>query len=797
MKKRRIFLWKSILYCFFFLSCGVLSSSAYLYSDEASSAHIFPETQVVFQRPSYVVSTDHSPHICDAQKEECKINFKLETLEWKNISTKYDCLWNTSLESEQFSRCNPNTVIFPEGEFHISLILTYKKTGEFHFAHMFEVHNPTILPPDKGGSRGVSEEESTSESSEEIPPTPFVKEGVERVINIQSWLDSGWTCSDERCKINLEYKKRSKEYCIWEFDGIEHLEKYTTTCNPGFIYVYPWMYDVSVRIYHEEDWFLEQLSLQVRNRYVVPEISQSREEIPPQSEEQNPPQSPLVMGEEAASESSEEIPPTPFVKGGVEQFEWIQIYGALINPKGKDVESEYIELVNISDHTINLKWLFIDDLVWKWSKQYQIETDIFLWPDEQHRFMKTLTSISLWNTLDEVNIWIGDDLLDTLSWDFQIPDDYVLKPWDTDAITRSAYVIRVVDGDTIQVRFDDDSIHKVRLIGVDTPETKHPEKLLEKYGIEAAKFTQTSLEWKQITVKQSLSNYQDKYGRLLGYVYLDELFFNAELITQWFARVYTRYDFPYQAEFIKLQKQAKKDKIWIWQEADLQKIIKKIEKQEKQYIIEEEVFTPEEQIDEIITENAPEQDSFLLLDTDQIDLKVEKNNGHLEVKKPKKYIFQKTLSYQKKSFKISGKTEPNFTVIVKWWDHTYHIIADDTGKYSKKITDISPGYYDMNFYLMPPGWTEQYIKSSLVEWTQDYIDQMNSYSASSPQKTSSKSSKNTWQIQKTSKIDTEIIALEESDIIDEPPKTPLWVVLGYILFGLSCMGWVHVLVMRV
>lgn len=81
-----------------------------------------------------------------------------------------------------------------------------------------------------------------------------------------------------------------------------------------------------------------------------------------------------------------------------------------------------------------------------------------------------------------------------------------------------ATVERVVDGDTIEVKIDGEKF-KVRLIGVDTPETKHPRKPVEPYGKEASEYTKKKLDGKKVYLEKDVSD-NDRYGRLLRYVWL-------------------------------------------------------------------------------------------------------------------------------------------------------------------------------------------------------------------------------------------------------------------------------------
>ena len=90
-------------------------------------------------------------------------------------------------------------------------------------------------------------------------------------------------------------------------------------------------------------------------------------------------------------------------------------------------------------------------------------------------------------------------------------------------------VVKVVDGDTIHVQVGA-TREKVRYIGVDTPETKHPAKGVECYGEKAAQFNAGLVDGEQVRLVRDVEE-RDRYGRLLAYVYRvrDGLFVNAEL----------------------------------------------------------------------------------------------------------------------------------------------------------------------------------------------------------------------------------------------------------------------------
>lgn len=142
------------------------------------------------------------------------------------------------------------------------------------------------------------------------------------------------------------------------------------------------------------------------------------------------------------------------------------------------------------------------------------------------------------------------------------------EPFKSDRVDRSASypVLRVVDGDTIVIKLDGAQT-KVRLIGVDTPETVHPQKPVEAYGKEASRFTENLLRGEQVYMEyEPGANRLDKYGRLLAYVYRapDGLFVNLEIIRQGYGHAYTKYPFQYMDLFRDAERKARESQKGLW-----------------------------------------------------------------------------------------------------------------------------------------------------------------------------------------------------------------------------------------
>ena len=127
-------------------------------------------------------------------------------------------------------------------------------------------------------------------------------------------------------------------------------------------------------------------------------------------------------------------------------------------------------------------------------------------------------------------------------------------------------VVKVVDGDTVKLNINGKT-ETIRLIGIDTPETVHPSKPVECFGIEASNKAKELLENKTAGLEIDPSQGErDKYGRLLGYIILpDGRNFNKLMVESGYAYEYT-YNLPYkyQSEFKQAQKDAENNEIGLW-----------------------------------------------------------------------------------------------------------------------------------------------------------------------------------------------------------------------------------------
>ncbi|MBI4097443.1 MAG: thermonuclease family protein [Candidatus Levybacteria bacterium] len=127
-------------------------------------------------------------------------------------------------------------------------------------------------------------------------------------------------------------------------------------------------------------------------------------------------------------------------------------------------------------------------------------------------------------------------------------------------------VIKVVDGDTIDINIEGKT-ERLRLIGIDTPETVDPRKSVQCFGREASGKAKELLGSQFVILESDESQGErDKYKRLLRYVFLpDGTNFNLFMIAEGYAHEYT-YDEPYkyQAEFKQAEIDARNQNKGLW-----------------------------------------------------------------------------------------------------------------------------------------------------------------------------------------------------------------------------------------
>jgi micrococcal nuclease len=129
-------------------------------------------------------------------------------------------------------------------------------------------------------------------------------------------------------------------------------------------------------------------------------------------------------------------------------------------------------------------------------------------------------------------------------------------------------VVNVVDGDTIDIDIPDGQYEhtRIRLWGIDTPETKNPKVGVMYFGPEAAEFATELTLRKNVTVYLEEHSTRGKYGRLLAYVQLpDKRFLNEVLLTEGFAYADLRFRHSLYNRYKQLDASARSLKKGLWE----------------------------------------------------------------------------------------------------------------------------------------------------------------------------------------------------------------------------------------
>lgn len=138
---------------------------------------------------------------------------------------------------------------------------------------------------------------------------------------------------------------------------------------------------------------------------------------------------------------------------------------------------------------------------------------------------------------------------------------------EADKTKETAQVLRVIDGDTIEVSLNGQK-ETVRLIGIDTPETADQRKTVQCFAEEASERAGEILNGKTVILESDpTQSNRDKYGRLLRYVFLSDLNFNKFMISEGLAHEYTYQNnsYKYQSVFIQAAKAAREGNRGLWQ----------------------------------------------------------------------------------------------------------------------------------------------------------------------------------------------------------------------------------------
>ena len=152
---------------------------------------------------------------------------------------------------------------------------------------------------------------------------------------------------------------------------------------------------------------------------------------------------------------------------------------------------------------------------------------------------------------------------------------YLLTPTpkgtDADKYHKQLFtVVNVVDGDTVDIDIADGEYDhtRIRLLGVDTPETKNPRTGKMYYGREASDYAARTLQGKDVTVIiDTVSDVRDRYNRLLGYIEIEGRVFNEDLVRLGYGYADLRFKHSQLNRYASMQEKAVEQEVGLWKNA--------------------------------------------------------------------------------------------------------------------------------------------------------------------------------------------------------------------------------------
>ncbi|MDD5055754.1 MAG: lamin tail domain-containing protein [Candidatus Peribacteraceae bacterium] len=246
----------------------------------------------------------------------------------------------------------------------------------------------------------------------------------------------------------------------------------------------------------------------------------------------------------------------------------IIIAGVMPNPTGADSGREWMELLNGEDRTVSLAGY---ELVLGETKQQRYRLTGSLQERGVLRIWNSEIKFKLKNTAETLRLIAPNgDVLSTVTWESP-EEERVYFPTEIRGVTVRGTVVRVIDGDTLDLSVDPDAERvlgrdtvRVRLLGVDAPELMSDKDMADLYSSEAAEFLRALTEGKRVELEFDTELW-DGFGRLLAYVYSDGgVLIEDQLLVNGMVRVMESFPYRKKELFLDLQERARNSRIGVW-----------------------------------------------------------------------------------------------------------------------------------------------------------------------------------------------------------------------------------------
>lgn len=236
----------------------------------------------------------------------------------------------------------------------------------------------------------------------------------------------------------------------------------------------------------------------------------------------------------------------------------IVLVSVLPNPQGDDrIAGEVLTFITLSDAAVALTGFHLST-----GKSVIALDDVVVSPKEELHLNLKAYGASLANTEGQVTLLYGDEQASVIAWkDAREGMHYKPAPADGRMHVR---VLRVIDGDTIEIVLQSGGRETLRLRGIDAPELATYFRDHQEYSQEAKNYLRSLIEGEKIEL-QFDTEYQDAYGRMLAYVHTEDgVDVQRKLLELGFARVIPKVDFARRISYEQTEREAKDKKVSLW-----------------------------------------------------------------------------------------------------------------------------------------------------------------------------------------------------------------------------------------
>lgn len=186
-----------------------------------------------------------------------------------------------------------------------------------------------------------------------------------------------------------------------------------------------------------------------------------------------------------------------------------------------------------------------------------------------------------------VFVWLDNSSLQR-RWGWQPRFEEKARAWDLEKYHKKTFtVVKIVDGDTFDIDIPDvnHNYTRIRLLGVDSPETKSLYSSVMYFGPEAAEFAEKSALGKQAKIYLEEHNTRGKYGRLLAYIQLpDGRFLNEVLLAEGFAYADLRFRHSLYQKYKQLESSARRQQKGLWEEVTREQLPEWLQRMEPELL---------------------------------------------------------------------------------------------------------------------------------------------------------------------------------------------------------------------